>query len=443
MIMDWNVEQIRRFAPDLLTLERSEALLKPSRWKNLGCKDSLIWGQCRSGGLAWYQVALELEKGRFFSNSPSTRVPDKYVLALVTWYVKYPDRFTLASDIPEWVKDGFRRQQDQGRTPAHEMAAQKERARVRAREKRLLLMHEGVRDLEQWLEDLVREGLGSWYSRDEAQWEAIAARLVDQKLGGVARQLRTLYTQRDEANWLDRFAQWVADTYLFVQAFKELDDWSDDRQQDLLSWAGVKVRQSELLEEQGVSDFWLILSREEGAEEALRWRRSWLWGESTQQPALLLDFAWGDQAFQNNWQVGAAMQANLVFYPGTRPYRAVVKSWTYEHRPFARLSGAQNLHEFAHAFSQDLARNPWLRSYPCLLAHVCALTTQDRQFCLQDQDGFILPLAPGKPAHRLLALSGGRRLMVFGEWNGDRLRPLLAVTDQRLVPLQYPQATPS
>lgn len=435
--MEWDLEHIRRLAPDLLTFERSQELLKPSRWRETGRRGSLIWGQCRTSGLTWYQVALELDKVRSFSNSPATQHPDKYVLALATLLVKGGLRFAQADHVPDWVTEGFRRKAQKEGQSQVEQENKKAKARRRARQKRLLLMHEGVQDLERWLEDVVREGMGEWFGRDPEAWEAIATRMVDQKLGTIGKRLRSLYQQRQRNDWMDVCAAEIADLYLFAQAFKQLDDWPRNRQEELLSLAGMNTKKADLLEQKGVSDFWLILSREEGEDDNLRYRRTWLWGEQTQQAALLLDFAWGDTPFEHDWRVGGAIQAELVYYPGVRPQRALVRHFSYDTRPFAQLEGAPDLEVFLREYARALSLTPWLSAFPALLADVSPVLTESGEIYLQDKNGNALPLDTGQEAWKLLALADGDPLLVFGEWDGYRLRPLMALTQRRVVRLRY------
>lgn len=439
--MEWDLENVRRLAPDLLTFERSQDLLKPTRWKQTGCRGSLIWGKCRTAGLTWYHMALELDKLRFFSNSPSTQQPDKYVLALATLMVKGTLRFPEEDVIPDWVTEGFRRKAQREAQSKVEQDNKKEQARRRARDKRLLLMHEGVQDLERWLEDVVREGMGEWFGRDEAQWEAIATRMVDQKLGAIGKRLRSLYQKRHLAQWMDICATEIADLYLFVQAFKRLDDWPQDRQQELLSLAGMNTKKADLLEQKGVQDFWLILSREQGIEDNLRYRRTWLWGEQTQQPALLLDFAWGDTPFEHDWRVGAAIEAELVYYPAAYPQRALVKQFTYETRPFAKLEGTSDIHEFLREYARILSLNPWLQTYPALLTDVYPVLTETGDMYIQDASANVIALRTGEEAWKLLALAEGEPLLVFGEWDGQDILPLMVLAQRKVIRLRYEQGS--
>jgi hypothetical protein len=435
--MDWDLEKVRRLAPDLLTFERSEKLVKPSRWKELGQKGSLIWGQCRSGGLTWYKAGLELDKERSFSNSPSSVLPDKYVLALATYFLKFPTRFPEREEPPAWVGEGFRRQHQKREEPSTQRANKKVQARERARQKRLLLMYEGLSDLERWLDDVAREGLGAWQQRDDTAWEAIATRMTDQKLNGPARRIRRMASLRSQPDWLDLLTCELADLYLFAQAFQQLDEYEEAFQAELLNQAGINTRKSDLLDETGLSDYWLVLSRQEGEDEKLRYRRVWLWGEEAQRPALLLDFAWGDQPYEHDWRVGAAVEAELVYYPGVLPHRAIVKNFSCQQRPFARLKGQQKIADFLRDTAQQWARNPWMVTAPSLLADVVPVLDEQAHLYIKDSEDQLLPLAADPASWKLLAAYRAEPMLVFGEWNGQHLQPFMTLANRRIVRLHY------
>ena len=56
--------------------------------------------------------------------------------------------------------------------------------------KRRELMSRGVEELKTWLLDMLREGLAALASAPPDYWESLAARMVDAKLGSIARRIR-------------------------------------------------------------------------------------------------------------------------------------------------------------------------------------------------------------------------------------------------------------
>jgi hypothetical protein len=79
--------------------------------------------------------------------------------------------------------------------------------------------------------------------------------------------------------------------------------------------------------------------------------------------------------------------------------------------------------------SDACAVNPWLQRLPLGLAEVIPVH-HEGQWTARDAAGREARLRVSTDdAWELAALSGGRALTIFGEWNGDRWRPLAAWTN--------------
>jgi hypothetical protein len=58
---------------------------------------------------------------------------------------------------------------------------------------------------------------------------------------------------------------------------------------------------------------------------------------------------------------------------------------------------------------------------------------------IRDTEGRSIRLAPGFTLNwQLLALSGGKPIAIFGEWNGEFYWPLSAYADERWINLSIP-----
>jgi len=146
---------------------------------------------------------------------------------------------------------------------------------------------------------------------------------------------------------------------------------------------------------------------------------------------LILSFAHGTQPFDVGLPPGSCLEADLVFFPGAFPLRALIQQRQSALEPIATMPGFATIAEAVAAHAAALTHNPWLESYPVPLQAVVAIQ-RDGQWTAHDAAGHRLPLAP-KFAHgwHLLALGGGRPLALFGEWDGDHLSPLSAFVDHR------------
>jgi hypothetical protein len=144
---------------------------------------------------------------------------------------------------------------------------------------------------------------------------------------------------------------------------------------------------------------------------------------------MLLDFAAMNQPLDVSWVVGTVAPAELAFYPGAVPLRVIVKDRPGGIEPLREIPGAATIDDALAAYAAALAANPWIERWPMSLAEV---TPQPRRgggdavtWEVRDRDGMALALGPRfDDGWTLLAISGGRPVRVFGEWDGEHLRPL-------------------
>ncbi len=418
----WTPERIRLLAPDEATWERARRLAHPPLWRFPSGNEALVWGECKGSGGVFYQTAVDLRGPAFRCSCPVKRQPCKHTLSLLLLLHNYPDVFRVTLEAPEWVSRWISaRLQKQA---AKSDAPEKQAAREKNRDKRLDAMAAGLNELEAWLHDLVRQGIAVAESEKPEFWEQIAARMVDAKLGSIARRLRLLAYPVAGKIRHEHILEEISELFLLIEGFRRLDLLPEGLAQDLLAAAGLAQRKDDLEGQPGVTDRWLVIGVEEGSEEQLRFRRVWLAGQQYRRFALLLDFAWGDAGFAEQWPLGAVYDGSVIFYPSAYPLRAVAQPMTSVSAPFSAFSGFSTLHEAAHAYAQALALNPWLPQMPALLDGVTPVY-QAPDFLLVDRHGSscILNVAEDT-GFRLLAESGGHPLRLFGEWNAGAFRVL-------------------
>ena len=113
---------------------------------------------------------------------------------------------------------------------------------------------------------------------------------------------------------------------------------------------------------------------------------------------------------------GTAIDADLAFYPGAAPLRALVVR-TYPLPGGVPPLGGATVEEGLGEVAASLAADPWSASWPLLLREVVPGRTT--------LGG--LPLHPADhDPWRLIAVSGGRPVTVAVEWTPYGLRPLSA-----------------
>jgi hypothetical protein len=348
--------------------------------------------------------------------------------------LKRPDSISAAQHLPT----SYRALKDQPTPNALTLAQAEEQQKNREKtlQQRLELMQKGIVELEQWLVDLVTQGLSTVESLPESYWESFAARMVDAKLGGIARRLRQIPPIIGTEGWHETLLGIIAELHLFVQAFRQLDGLPEPMQEEVLSIGGRNIKKQVLLEQEGVKDHWLVLGQQSGSEDQLRYRRTWILGEQSGRAALLLDYAYGNQPFEHNWVLGSAWQAEIVFYPSSYPLRALVKQAQPHRQAIQQLNSYENWAKLMEAYAEALAQNPWLYTFPALLEAVTPTQLYD-QAKLRDTAGQAAPLlAESDTLWQMVALSAGKPLAVFGEWSGSSFSPLSVIQSGRIIPLQ-------
>ena len=436
MPQELTYDHILTFAPDAGTAQRAKSVAHAQRWLTLEGNGRAIWGAL-GDPTDPYRTAVDFEGMGFRCTCPVRRLPCKHGIGLLLLFSKNNDAFQLAEPpdwLAEWLKKRSERIQKTGgetpssRSPEADLALSEKRKQNR--EKRLLQMSAGLAELENWLLDLFRQGLATLEGQADTYFNDLAARMVDAKLGTLARRIRQLPLLMNAADWHEKILAELGEIYLLLRAFQRLETLPEPLQDDLLSLAGVNFKKEDILSLEAVPDHWLVAGQTEEVEDGnLLARRTWLIGEATGKVALLLDFSWGGQAFETTFRLGTVLRAEVVFYPSAHPQRAVLKKHEYSEAAFSLRNGHTTLTAFADAYAGALAENPWLGKFPAFLEGVAPIFHQ-KKFVLVDPQRKQLPLdADDDLGWKLLALSCGRPIGVFGTWAGEAFTPLSVVVD--------------
>ncbi|MBI1764731.1 MAG: SWIM zinc finger family protein [Acidobacteria bacterium] len=445
--MAWTTAQILALAPDAASAKAGQALAVPHKWSGCGAHAHAVWGLCQGSGKDPYHTQIELSEPAFRCSCPSRKFPCKHGLGLLLVYAAQPQAFT-AAEPPAWVSEWLASRAQRAEQKAEKQAAQQaeEKApdphaqakRVAARAQKVAA---GLRELDLWLRDLVRNGLAAAQIQPISFWERAAARMVDAQAPGVARLIRELpgviaSGANADGSWQARLLERLAKLHLLREGYQRLDSLPSETQADIRATIGWTVNQEMLLQQDGMHDLWFIAGQRVEEEDRLRVQRTWLLGQQSGRAALVLQFAAPKQTFELALPVGALLSAELVFYPGAYPLRALLKD---EHHPVPLPGAGFPLQAVASAvaraaYAVALARQPWLELFPLVLAGVTPFVRRERWFVLDDESR-AWPLAPRYPAGwELLALSGGQPINLMAEWDGEFLWPL-AVAGERFVRL--------
>jgi hypothetical protein len=429
----WDRARVLALAPDASSLRAAQPLASGRSWPLAGAADgTALWGECLGRAAAPYRTAVDLSGPAYRCSCPSRKFPCKHALALL---MLWSDGAVEArTDSPEWVRMWLASRQaatitaKDPKTPADPAAA------LRRAEQREARVAAGLTELDRWLCDQVRQGLAASQRSGYRHWDDIAARMVDAQAPGLAERLRALAAvPHSGPGWDARLLEEYALLRLLAIAGREQAGLPPPLRATVRSRVGFTVRQADVLAgATPVRDRWRVLAVRDLDQDRIRTRRVWLYGRDTGRPALILSFAAGQgsgQTLDDSLTVGTEADADLAFYPGAVPLRALVTARrdTFPGAPPAGVTIAGLLAGYAAALGQD----PWLDTWPAVLE---ATPVRVPVPGLSDAAGHTVPLHPGAgDCWPLFALSGGDPLTVAGEWTPRGLWPLTAWDQGGLV----------
>lgn len=470
--MTLTLDAVQALAPDDASAKAARGLLNPSKWPTLGAHGHAVWGECQGSGSKPYQTQVDLGGGApaFRCSCPSRKFPCKHGLALLMLQAQDASRFKDAEP-PAWVSEWHasrnekaqkkqeqqERQREQAATIAADPAALAAAAAQTAKQeaKRWARIDAGVAELQRWLGDRLRQGLGTLTPRSATEWDTLAARLVDAQAPGLAARVRdaadTLRRKDTAADAdPDELLQQLGLLQLAVDAVQRRAELNAPQDAatlaDLRTLVGWPQDRAELLARaELLHDRWLVLGQiTEEREGRLRERRVWLLGLQSGRRALLLDHAHGTTGFELAWLNGAVVPAQLAWYPGAAAQRALVAQIDLPPAAGHAAAEAQTteppwpLHPHAAEWqwlAERVAACPWTPLHPLLWRNARVLRDADRFWLQLDPDDAAadktpprrLPLLIGDDdGWTLLAFGGSHPLHLMGEWDGRALRPLSA-----------------
>ncbi|MQY19968.1 SWIM zinc finger family protein [Nocardia macrotermitis] len=434
--MTWTAQQVTALAPDAASLAAARKL--HGRWSSTGWCETALWGLCKGSGAKPYQTIVDLSGPAYKCSCPSRKFPCKHALSLLLiWSDGMVSEVGAPADYAEqWLASRAQRE-------AGSVAAQQKTPSAATVTQRRERVAGGLADLDVWLCDQVRTGLAQ-ADRSFDAFEAVAARMVDAQVPGVAAALRQLPRNIvGREDWPAVLLCEYARLHLLAAAHRRLDELDPALAASARTHIGYPVGTESVRAEPIVRDHWMVLGIRITEEEQLHTRRAWMRGRTSGRWALILDHSHGSPAFPPDMPVpGTMIDAELHFYPGAAPLRAL---WGERHgvpepipRPLvttpdatgARPGGiAAALTEHARALGAD----PWLRSWPMLLTEVIPVVSGGA-WSVADHDGAALPIARlAAQPWQLLSLSGGRPVTVMGEWTADGLVPTSAWAGEELA----------
>ncbi|MEU6998584.1 SWIM zinc finger family protein [Nonomuraea sp. NPDC046570] len=429
MIERWSRDQVLGLAPDGPSGKAAQGVAAPGRWQARGVTEEVLWGECAGSGAKPYLACVDLGGPAYRCSCPSRKFPCKHALGLLLlWSADdVPDEDVLPSWAAEWItRRAARAEAAQGEREALPRA---EGARDDAgscgsaptgvaavgigdgQAGRRARVAAGLAELERWLADQVRQGLPGAEERD---WEELGRRLVDAQAPGVAAAVRRLGRVRAGGEWGRLLGEYALINLLAV-GFRRRDELPAELARTVMMRVGFPVTRGEVLSGPVVRDLWDVLGRRDEEQDRLVSRRVWLRGRRTGRAALVLSFAPVGQALDASLVTGTAVNADLAFYPGATPLRALVATRHPQPGTGHGTPPGVPVEEALAEVASAVAGDPWTDSWPVVLAGV--VPAVDRLGGLPWHPRVATPW-------RLLAVSGGHPVTVAAEWTPRGLIPL-------------------
>jgi hypothetical protein len=424
-VKEWSAEQVLALAPDVAAGRAATLLVGDSRWSDSGAENGLVWGRCRGSGSAPYQSIAELgEQPAFHCSCPSRKVPCKHVLALL---LRWSAGKVAPAQPPGWVHDWSMR--EAVRTARREAAAGKPReVNPKTVARRADRVAAGMAELDRWLADQVASGVAGLTTVGYEPFDTLAARLVDAQARGAAGLVRRLAGAAVGGD-PQRLVTELGLLRLLAAGYARLDELPAPLAATVASRVGLPVSREEVLATPPVADAWAVLGIRDEIDDQLSSRRVWLRGCATGRMALVLSFAGPGQNLASDFLAGTVVEADLCFYPGATPLRALVAGRAgVMSGPTAPEPPAESIAGALDSWAGALAGDPWLDRWPVLLAAVHPTTAH-----LVEVDGTALPV---RGEHwPLIAAAGGRACRVMGEYGPAGLKPVTAWVENRVINL--------
>ncbi|MBL1095446.1 SWIM zinc finger family protein [Streptomyces coffeae] len=467
----WTAEQVLALAPDAASRTAGGKLAAAGPWSGTGARGPGIWGVCAGSGSMPYRTVVDLGRPGYRCSCPSRKFPCKHALGLLLLWASgggVPEGDEPPEWAEGWLSERRERAADQAagrRDDAGSGAgggagagdqrpggsaggtADPEAARRRA-ERRAQRIAAGASELERRLADLLRGGLAAIDRAEYGVWDETAARMVDAQAPGLEARVRELAAiPSSGAGWPARLLEECALAHLLNQGFLHIDQLPEELAATTRARIGVTLPVAELLAcAEPVRDRWLVLGRQDSSDGRLTTRRVWLRGERTGRMALLLSFDTGDRSPEPTLPTGLLLDADLVYYPSTRPLRAALA----ERHPTPPKADSErtvppggDVAAALAVYGEALGQDPWLEGWPVVLSGVTPVPGDEGWQLADPTTGLALPVDPRCAGRtdlwQLLAIAGGRPITVFGECGHRGFAPITA-WDPEPVPLT---ATPA
>jgi hypothetical protein len=421
--MTFTEEQVAALAPDASSLKSGKDLGIAGKWQLTGISTRALWGNCQGSGKLPYQAQIDLHNLAFKCTCPSRKFPCKHGLGLLFLYARQPASFTNQPE-PDWVDDWLKKRtekvekkNDQKDKPVDAEAQAK---RAEARNKKI---NDGIEDLQFWIKDLIRNGLLNIPENAYDFWKAPVKRMIDFQAPGLAGLVKNLGTiNYYKETWKYQLLYQLLKIYTLSESYKHIEELPPDIVFEVKTLIGFNQTKEEVFAQKGTHDKWIVLCRSYTEEDQLTIERNWLYGTNTGKYAFILQFITTNQVPEINLMPGTTVDAELVFYKGAIPYRALIKQQNNVNSNIP-ANGLPSFNAVFENFSTVISSNPFYDKVPAIINDVRFI--KHNEWYLADNSGFVMPVnSSDNMAFKILAITGGNSFTISALVNETEVEPL-------------------
>ncbi len=412
--MNFTETYIEGIAPSPGAFKSGKGLSSAGKWLNFQKSERAIWGEIKGSGSKAYRTQIDMMEIAYKCSCPSRQFPCKHSIGLMLLHGSNAANF-LAAPETDWVKEWIDKRRNKAEkktvvkeaTPESIAAAEKEK--LKRQQKRFESVQKGVDELELWLKDLVRIGFLQLPNKTQAEFEKVAARMVDAKAPGLASWVRSFSNLnfQDQDEWHDSALRISAKLFLLIQAFKNFEQLSPLWQITIKNLVGWPQSPKALLadpEIKAIKDHWIVVGQYQEESDDLIVRRTWLLGCQSNRQALILDFGTPYAPLTNLVAPGSIVEAGIAFFPSVFEYRAVIKQQRNVTDSIPLFPNQFTSWEEILDFKIGIqSKNPWQNEIICVLKQA-RLMDHHGKWIICDQHKRYFPVSSFINENKLLEL---------------------------------------
>lgn len=408
-------QQVEQLAPDN-NLKAAKSLLKLNKWPELGYSNRALWGLCQGSGKNPYKVAIDCQNLAFSCSCPSRKFPCKHGLALLLMHSSFDSNFKQVADgvEPDFVQTWLDKRAERAeKKEQKEAAASAKAADPKAQAKRLAARNkkiaEGLDLLEQWLKDVIRNGLAKGLEgKSEIAKSAheMSLRMTDSQAPGLSKRLARLSDMCQPFNVNEDsyypILKELSQLYMLVQSYRQVESMPADWQIELKRLIGFNDSREEILAKDGVSDDWLIVDDASSFDEnsKLTTHMYIAYGLKSQILTFILVYVPKNTTASEVYMVGEIYSGTMHFYPGvSEQKRALFEPSNTAHVAVSELElkpkAFADFEQLFKAKGQHYATNPFASDFIAYVDNMRFATQgtgSKLRWFLVDAQGHALPL---------------------------------------------------